>query len=141
VCVWNYVCVHVYYICMFVHIHTCMYVFRDLMHIYKHTGIHAYECIAYAHACKYGCLHTYVGYIIHACIYKQMHTRIHTYTFAYRYTHMHTYICLYRGVCLSSQGFLSGGFLSRRFCPWWFSFVPPSVRIHPLQQKVQFHVS
>src|SRR6218665_2625318 len=43
--------------------------------------------------------------------------------------------------CLNySQGFLSG-----RFCPGWFLSVPPSVRIHLLQQKVkhhfEFHVS
>src|SRR6218665_2827261 len=45
---------------------------------------------------------------------------------------------------LLSRGFCSG-FLSGRFCPWWFLSVPPSVRIHLLQQKVKdhlkFHVS
>src|SRR6218665_3215378 len=30
----------------------------------------------------------------------------------------------------------AGGLLSRRFCPGWFLFVPPSVTIHLLQQKV-----
>src|SRR6218665_2762111 len=39
-----------------------------------------------------------------------------------------------------SRGFLSGGLseglLSGRFCPGWFLSVPPSIRIHLLQQKV-----
>src|SRR6218665_544057 len=43
------------------------------------------------------------------------------------------------------RGLLSGGFLSGRFCPGWFLSIPPSVRIHLLQQKVKnhfkFHVS
>src|SRR6218665_299071 len=43
------------------------------------------------------------------------------------------------------RGVLSGGRLSGRFCPGWFLFVSPSVRIHLLQQKVkhhfEFHVS
>src|SRR6218665_797222 len=43
------------------------------------------------------------------------------------------------------RGFLSGGLLSGRFCPGWFLSVPPSVRIHLLQQKAKhqfkFHVS
>src|SRR6218665_630408 len=46
-------------------------------------------------------------------------------------------------------GVLSGGLLSRRFCPGWFLSIPlASVRIHLLQQKVRhqshhfkFHVS
>src|SRR6218665_321878 len=33
----------------------------------------------------------------------------------------------------------SRGLLSGRFCPGWFSSVPPSVRIHLLQQKVKNH--
>src|SRR6218665_4196801 len=36
-------------------------------------------------------------------------------------------------------GFLSEGILSGRFCPGWFLSVLPSVRIHPLQQKVEYH--
>src|SRR6218665_3577896 len=36
-------------------------------------------------------------------------------------------------------GCLSGGLLSGRFCPGWFLSVPPSVRIHLLQQKVKHH--
>src|SRR6218665_1925667 len=30
-------------------------------------------------------------------------------------------------------------FLSGRFCPSWFLFIPPSVTIHLLQQKVKHH--
>src|SRR6218665_3385279 len=40
------------------------------------------------------------------------------------------------GFCL---GVLSGGLLSGRFCSEWFLSVPPSVRIHLLQQKVKHH--
>src|SRR6218665_3322770 len=50
--------------------------------------------------------------------------------------------CLYRGFVLVRGVFvrgLSGGFLSRRFRPGWFLSVPPSVRIHPLQQKTKHH--
>src|SRR6218665_2159104 len=36
-------------------------------------------------------------------------------------------------------GVLSEGLLSGRFCPGWFLSVPPSVRIHLLQQKVKHH--
>src|SRR6218665_1335101 len=44
---------------------------------------------------------------------------------------------LFAGVFV--QGVLSGGLLSGRFCPGWFLSVPPSVRIHLLQQKVKHH--
>src|SRR6218665_1376081 len=37
------------------------------------------------------------------------------------------------------QEVLSGGLLSGRFCPGWFLSVPPSVRMHMLQQKVKHH--
>ena len=40
---------------------------------------------------------------------------------------------------LSGAGVLSGGLLSGRFFPGWFLSVPPSVRIHLLQQKVKHH--
>src|SRR6218665_1320467 len=40
---------------------------------------------------------------------------------------------------LFSPGVLSGGLLSGRFCLGWFLSVPPSVRIHLLQQKVKHH--
>src|SRR6218665_1112425 len=40
------------------------------------------------------------------------------------------------GICL---GAFVRGFLSVRFCPGWFLSVPPSVRIHLLQQKVKNH--
>src|SRR6218665_40385 len=36
-------------------------------------------------------------------------------------------------------GILPGIFLSGRFFPGWFLSVPPSVRIHTLQQKVKHH--
>src|SRR6218665_3795469 len=36
-------------------------------------------------------------------------------------------------------GVLSEGLLSGRFGPGWFLSVPPSVRIHLLQQKVKHH--
>src|SRR6218665_2696608 len=36
-------------------------------------------------------------------------------------------------------GGLSWGLLSGKFCPGWFLSVPPSVRIHLLQQKVKHH--
>src|SRR6218665_3472922 len=36
-------------------------------------------------------------------------------------------------------GVLSGGLLSGRFCLEWFLSVPPSVRIHLLQQKAKHH--
>src|SRR6218665_4049057 len=52
---------------------------------------------------------------------------------------------LYKFSLNCSQRLLSGGLLSGRFCPGWFLSVPPSVRIHLLQQKVKnhfkFHVS
>src|SRR6218665_3648972 len=38
------------------------------------------------------------------------------------------------------RGLLSGGLLSGSFCPGWFVSVPPSVRIHLLQQKVKHHL-
>ena len=38
-----------------------------------------------------------------------------------------------RGFC---PGFLSGGLLSERICPGWVLSVPPSVRIHLLQQNL-----
>src|SRR6218665_2794497 len=34
---------------------------------------------------------------------------------------------------------LSGCLLSGRFCTGWFLYVPPSVTIHLLQQKVKYH--
>src|SRR6218665_2482931 len=34
---------------------------------------------------------------------------------------------------------LSWGLLSGRFCPGWVWSIPPSVRIHLLQQKVKHH--
>src|SRR6218665_688098 len=37
---------------------------------------------------------------------------------------MNTYTCLYRGVCLSSRRFLTGVFLSGRFCPGLFLSIP-----------------
>src|SRR6218665_675657 len=47
---------------------------------------------------------------------------------------------LYKFYFNCSRRFLSGG-----FCPGWFLFVPPSVTIHLLQQKVKhllkFHIS
>ena len=57
--------------------------------------------------------------------------------------YVHTYKCLYREVCLSSRGFLSGGFV-RGFLVWKILFRvvfvhPPSVRIHPLQHKAKHH--
>ena len=33
----------------------------------------------------------------------------------------------------------SEGLLTERFCPGWFLSVLPSVRMHPLQQKVKHH--
>ena len=39
------------------------------------------------------------------------------------------------------RGFLSRGLLSGRRCPRWFLSVPPSVRIHMLQQKVKHQSS
>src|SRR6218665_2914179 len=36
-------------------------------------------------------------------------------------------------------GVLSEGLLSGRFCPGWFLSIPPSFRIHLLQQKVKHH--
>src|SRR6218665_2714 len=59
---------------------------------------------------------------------------------------------LYKFSLNCSWGFCPGGFergseglLSERFCPWWFLSIPPSVRIHLLQQKgkhhFKFHVS
>src|SRR6218665_1367655 len=41
-----------------------------------------------------------------------------------------------RGFC---PWVLSGGLLSGRFCPGRFLPIPPSVRIHMLQQKVKYH--
>ena len=35
--------------------------------------------------------------------------------------------------------FCQRGLLSGRFCPGWFWSIPPSVRIHLLQQKVKHH--
>src|SRR6218665_257449 len=50
---------------------------------------------------------------------------------------------LYKFSLNCSRGFFSGGlsegFLSGRFCPGWLLSVPPSVRIHLLQQKVKHH--
>src|SRR6218665_302257 len=34
---------------------------------------------------------------------------------------------------------LSEGLWFGRFCPVWFLSIPPSVTIHPLQQKVKHH--
>src|SRR6218665_1980202 len=57
---------------------------------------------------------------------------------------------LYKFSLNCSWGFLYGGFcqrglLSGMFCPGWFLSIPPSVRIHLLQQKgkhhFKFHVS
>ena len=41
---------------------------------------------------------------------------------------------LYKFYLNCSRRFLSGG-----FCPGWFLYVPPSVTIHLLQQKVKHH--
>src|SRR6218665_933560 len=38
-----------------------------------------------------------------------------------------------------SGGFCQGVFCLEGFCPRWFFSVPPSVRIHLLQQKVKHH--
>src|SRR6218665_2257706 len=46
---------------------------------------------------------------------------------------------LYKFSLNCSRGLLSGGLLSGRYCPGWFLSVPPSVRIHLLQQKVKNH--
>src|SRR6218665_4014909 len=46
---------------------------------------------------------------------------------------------LYKFSLNCSQGYLSGGLLSERFCPGWFLSIPSSVRIHLLQQKVKHH--
>src|SRR6218665_184124 len=46
---------------------------------------------------------------------------------------------LYKFSLYCSRGFLTWGFciLSERCCPGWFLSVPPSVRIHLLQQNVK----
>src|SRR6218665_2477669 len=44
---------------------------------------------------------------------------------------------LYKFSLNCSRGLLSRGLLSGRFCPGLFLSVPPSVRIHLLQQKVK----
>src|SRR6218665_3015203 len=45
--------------------------------------------------------------------------------------------------CTNFLSIIRGGFcpgvLSERFCPGWFLSVPPSVKIHLLQQKVKHH--
>ena len=51
---------------------------------------------------------------------------------------------LYKFSLNCSRGLLSGGFCPGVFClegfvQWWFLSVPPSVRIHLLQQKVKNH--
>src|SRR6218665_847483 len=52
-------------------------------------------------------------------------------------------LSIFRGVFC--PGVWSGGLLSGRFCSGWFLSIPPSVRIHLLQQKdkhhFKFHVS
>ena len=56
---------------------------------------------------------------------------------------VHAYIDMsLQGFVLVRRGFCSGvclGFLSGRFCSGWILSVPPSVRIHPLQQKAKHH--
>src|SRR6218665_1912078 len=44
---------------------------------------------------------------------------------------------LYKFSLNCSRGLVSGVLLSGRFCLGWFLSVPPSVRIHLLQQKVK----
>src|SRR6218665_3033162 len=46
---------------------------------------------------------------------------------------------LYKFPLNCSRGVLSGGLLSGRFCSGWFLSIPPSVRIHLLQQKGKHH--
>src|SRR6218665_2361547 len=102
------------------------------MHTDIHTYIHVYT---YTHTWMHACIYTYM----HAYIY----TNVYMHTYAYKHTCIHTYVFT-GGVCLSSHGFLPGSFdpgvLSGRFCPLWFLSVPPSVRIHPLKQKVKHHL-
>ena len=55
---------------------------------------------------------------------------------------IHTYVFT-GGFVLVRGSFDRGvvqGFLSEKFCPGWFLFVPPSVRIHPLQQNAKHHL-
>src|SRR6218665_1146174 len=53
---------------------------------------------------------------------------------------------LTKALCTNSLSIVLGGFcsgvlsLSGRFCPGCFLFVPPSVRMHVLQQKVKHHL-
>ena len=47
---------------------------------------------------------------------------------------------LYKFSLNCSRGFLSWGLLSGRFCPGWVLSIPPSVRIHPLQQKASLSI-
>src|SRR6218665_820181 len=84
--------------------------------LYMHTHMHTY---IYMDAC------------MHAYILSCMHIYMHKCIDAYIYIHTYIHVSL-QGVCLSSQGFLSGGFLSERFCPDWFLRIPPSARIQIL---------
>src|SRR6218665_995506 len=100
-CAWNNVCIHVCYMCIFVHIHTCMYVI--FMHIYTHTDFHTYIHVR-------TCTHTWMRACMHVYVYIYINLYMHTYAYMHVHTHMHTYIRLSREVCLCWLGFFV------RFC-------------------------
>ena len=104
-----------------IRIYACMELYICMLYMYVCT--HSYKCVCNFYA-LYIRLQTFRPIHIYDLLY--MHTHMHTGTRTC--TWLHTYMCLYRGFALVRRGFVLK-VLS----------VPPSVRIHPLQQKVKHH--